>query len=195
MSFAKRLKLARGKLTQLAAADAVGLRNTTISRYEQGKFERHVVDSDFHAVFNREMLHQIGDFDHFAPDLRILVRAGDRRPGGVENLGFDDLRTRLGPIRRGQGANAEQRDSDQQRQHGVSLHPRSCRSSCLGRRPHRIEYAESAVVWEATRFDCDRASARIALRRFVPLTRFETWTPALGAADVGARVAARARLW
>ncbi len=40
MSLGKRLKLARGKLTQLAAADAVGLRNTTISRYEQGKIPR-----------------------------------------------------------------------------------------------------------------------------------------------------------
>ncbi len=40
MNFGKRLKLARGKLTQLAAADAVGLRNTTISRYEQGKIPR-----------------------------------------------------------------------------------------------------------------------------------------------------------
>ncbi len=40
MSLGKRLKLARGKLTQLAAADAVGLRNTTISRYERGKIPR-----------------------------------------------------------------------------------------------------------------------------------------------------------
>ncbi len=40
MSLGKRLKLARGRLTQLAAADAVGLRNTTISRYEQGKIPR-----------------------------------------------------------------------------------------------------------------------------------------------------------
>ncbi len=40
MSLGKRLKLARGKLTQLAAAEAVGLRNTTISRYEQGKIPR-----------------------------------------------------------------------------------------------------------------------------------------------------------
>ena len=40
MSFGKRLKLARGKLTQVAAADAVGLKNTTISRYEQGKIPR-----------------------------------------------------------------------------------------------------------------------------------------------------------
>ncbi len=40
MRLGKRLKLARGKLTQLAAADAVGLRNTTISRYEQGKVPR-----------------------------------------------------------------------------------------------------------------------------------------------------------
>ncbi len=40
MSLGKRLKLARGKLTQLAAADAIGLRNTTISRYEQGKIPR-----------------------------------------------------------------------------------------------------------------------------------------------------------
>ena len=40
MSLGKRLKLARGKLTQLVAADAVGLRNTTISRYEQGKIPR-----------------------------------------------------------------------------------------------------------------------------------------------------------
>ncbi len=40
MRFGKRLKLARGKLTQLLAADAVGLRNTTISRYEQGKIPR-----------------------------------------------------------------------------------------------------------------------------------------------------------
>ncbi len=40
MRLGKRLKLARGKLTQLAAADAVGLRNTTISRYEQGKIPR-----------------------------------------------------------------------------------------------------------------------------------------------------------
>ena len=40
MNLGKRLKLARGKLTQLAAADAVGLRNTTISRYEQGKIPR-----------------------------------------------------------------------------------------------------------------------------------------------------------
>ena len=40
MSFGKRLKLARGKLTQFAAADAVGLKNTTISRYEQGKIPR-----------------------------------------------------------------------------------------------------------------------------------------------------------
>ncbi len=40
MSLGKRLKLARGKLTQLAAAVAVGLRNTTISRYEQGKVPR-----------------------------------------------------------------------------------------------------------------------------------------------------------
>ena len=40
MRLGKRLKLARGKLTQLAAAEAVGLRNTTISRYEQGKIPR-----------------------------------------------------------------------------------------------------------------------------------------------------------
>ncbi len=40
MSLGKRLKLARGKLTQMAAADAVGLRNTTISRYEQGNIPR-----------------------------------------------------------------------------------------------------------------------------------------------------------
>ena len=40
MSFGKRLKLARGKLTQIVAADVVGLRNTTISRYEQGKIPR-----------------------------------------------------------------------------------------------------------------------------------------------------------
>ncbi len=40
MSLGKRLKLARGKLTQIAAADAVGLRNTTISRYEQGNIPR-----------------------------------------------------------------------------------------------------------------------------------------------------------
>ena len=128
---------------------------------------------------------------------QCLLQGGPRtrQQGGVENLGFGDLRARLGPVRRGQGANAEQRDSHQQRQHGVSLHPRSCRSSCLGRRPHRIEYAEFAVVWEVTRFDCDRASARIALRRFVPLTRIETRIPVLGAADVGVRVAARARLW
>ncbi len=37
MRLGERLKLARGKLTQLLAAEAVGLRNTTISRYEQGK--------------------------------------------------------------------------------------------------------------------------------------------------------------
>ncbi len=40
MSFGKRLKLARGKLTQIVAAEAAGLRNTTISRYEQGKIPR-----------------------------------------------------------------------------------------------------------------------------------------------------------
>ncbi len=40
MSLGKRLKLARGRLTQLVAADAVGLRNTTISRYEQGTIPR-----------------------------------------------------------------------------------------------------------------------------------------------------------
>ncbi len=40
MSFGERLKLARGKLTQMVAADAAGLRNTTISRYEQGKIPR-----------------------------------------------------------------------------------------------------------------------------------------------------------
>ena len=40
MSLGERLKLARGKLTQWAAGDAVGLRNTTISRYERGKIPR-----------------------------------------------------------------------------------------------------------------------------------------------------------
>ncbi len=40
MRLGERLKLARGKLTQVAAAEAAGLRNTTISRYEQGKIPR-----------------------------------------------------------------------------------------------------------------------------------------------------------
>ncbi len=42
MSLGKRLKLARGKLTQLVTADAAGIRNTTISRYEQGKIPRPI---------------------------------------------------------------------------------------------------------------------------------------------------------
>ena len=42
MSLGKRLKLARGKLTQMVTADAAGIRNTTISRYEQGKIPRPI---------------------------------------------------------------------------------------------------------------------------------------------------------
>ncbi len=42
MNLGKRLKLARGKLTQMVAADAAGIRNTTISRYEQGKIPRPI---------------------------------------------------------------------------------------------------------------------------------------------------------
>ncbi len=40
MNFGQRLKLARGKLTQMVTAEAAGIRNTTISRYEQGKIPR-----------------------------------------------------------------------------------------------------------------------------------------------------------
>ena len=53
MRFSKRLKLARGKLTQLLAADAVGLRNTTISRYEQGKIPRPLKYLEFLCRKNR----------------------------------------------------------------------------------------------------------------------------------------------
>ncbi len=53
MSLGKRLKLARGKLTQLAAAEAVGLRNTTISRYEQGKIPRPLKYLEFLCRKNR----------------------------------------------------------------------------------------------------------------------------------------------
>ncbi len=42
MSLGKRLKLARGKLTQIVTADAAGIRNTTISRYEQGNIPRPI---------------------------------------------------------------------------------------------------------------------------------------------------------
>ena len=53
MTLGERLKIARGKLTQIATADAAGIRNTTISRYEKDIIPRPIKYIEFLCRKNR----------------------------------------------------------------------------------------------------------------------------------------------